>query len=252
MWLWREFHRLISPRYYFAAAGLAIRLATGSASGLIQLAQPIRETHAPKSAGKNIPLSITPKDIVDFQQTYFEIFQLPVAYDLDVEQLSDSYLELQKRIHPDNYSSATDAEKRRSLQWATKVNEAFTTLKSPLKRAIYMLEHRGVSIAHNPELDPGFLMSQIELREELEEIGELFHQSKASENNAQGEDDEVALERLEKFKASIAEDLEALQTSFVDQFDDALEKAEATTYKMQFMNKLLVAADQLEEQMLDY
>ena len=178
---------------------------------------------------------------MDFQQTFFEIFQLPEAYNLDVDQLSSSYLELQKVIHPDNFSSATDTEKRHSLQWATHVNEAFTTLKSPLPRAIYMLEQRGLSIEHNPSLDPDFLMSQIELREELEEIGDI----------SSGETDS-ALERLDTFKASIKKTLASLQNRFAEQFDVDLSKAEQTTYKMQFMNKLLVAADQLEEQLLDY
>jgi len=178
---------------------------------------------------------------VDFQQTFFEIFQLPESYDVDVDQLSSSYLELQKRIHPDNFSSATDTEKRHSLQWATHVNEAFTTLKSPLRRAIYMLEQRGLSIEHNPNLDPEFLMSQIELREELEEIGEV----------APTETDN-ALSRLDAFKASVKKTLAGLENAFAQQFDAELAAAEQTTYKMQFMNKLLVAADQLEEQLLDY
>ena len=185
---------------------------------------------------------------MDFKQTFFEIFQLPMSYDLDIEQLASSYRELQQRIHPDNFSHASDAEKRRSLQWATHVNEAFATLKSPLRRAIYMLELKGLSIEHNPQLDPAFLMSQIELREELEEIGEAFEAS----NTGADESDDNALEQLEKFKASIQGKLKELEIAFANQFSDALETAEQTTYKMQFMNKLLVAADQLEERMLDY
>lgn len=178
---------------------------------------------------------------MDFQQTFFEIFQLPETYDLDVELLSSRYLELQKRIHPDNFSSASDSEKRRSLQWATHVNEAYTKLKSPLQRAIYMLGLRGLSIEHNPQLDPAFLMSQIELREELEEIGE----------DSSGDTD-VAVARLDKFKATIQKTLKNFEAVFAEHFDADLAQAEQTTYKMQFMNKLLVAADQLEERLLDY
>ncbi|MFT5561936.1 MAG: molecular chaperone HscB [Litorivivens sp.] len=178
---------------------------------------------------------------MDFQQTFFEIFQLPEAYELDVDQLSAGYLELQKRIHPDNFSSATDSEKRRSLQWATHVNEAFTTLKSPLQRAIYMLGLRGLSIEHNPQLDPAFLMSQIELREELEEIGE-----------DSSDDTDAAVARLDQFKATIQKTLKKFEAGFAENFATDLALAEQTTYKMQFMNKLLVAADQLEERLLDY
>ena len=177
---------------------------------------------------------------MDFQQTFFEIFQLPEAYELDVDRLSVGYLAIQKRIHPDNFSSATDSEKRRSLQWATHVNEAYTTLKSPLQRAIYMLGLRGLSIEHNPQLDPAFLMSQIELREELEEISE------------DASDTDAAVARLDTFKATIQKTLNNFEGVFAGQFAADLAQAEHTTYKMQFMNKLLAAADQLEERLLDY
>jgi DnaJ-domain-containing protein 1 len=104
-----------------------------------------------------------------------------------------------------------------------------------------MLEQRGLSIAHNPNLEPAFLMSQIELREELDDISETA-----------SEEIDAALSRLDGFKSSVKETLSSLEGSFAVQFDVELAAAEQTTYKMQFMNKLLVAADQLEEQLLDY
>ena len=78
-------------------------------------------------------------------------------------------------------------------------------------------------------------------REELDDISETA-----------SEEIDAALSRLDGFKSSVKETLSSLEGSFAVQFDVELAAAEQTTYKMQFMNKLLVAADQLEEQLLDY
>jgi molecular chaperone HscB len=47
---------------------------------------------------------------------------------------------VQNRVHPDKFVSATDAEKRVAMQWATRANEAYQTLKNPQQRAQYMCE----------------------------------------------------------------------------------------------------------------
>ena len=74
-------------------------------------------------------------------------------------------------MHPDRFAHAGDAERRASLQWTTRVNEAFQVLKNPVKRASHLLELHGVDVAFetNTAMPPEFLMQQMELREELEE-----------------------------------------------------------------------------------
>ena len=89
---------------------------------------------------------------------------------MDLDLLADRFFELQKEVHPDRFASRPDQEKRLAMQWTTLINTASDTLKSPLKRAIYLLGLRGVELAENPQLPPEFLMEQIELRERLEEI----------------------------------------------------------------------------------
>jgi len=176
---------------------------------------------------------------VDFNQNYFEIFQLPVSFDLDVDQLALRYRQLQSTVHPDKFVSATDHEKRLSLQWATQINSAYDTLRAPLPRAIYLLALKDVNIEDNPQLDPMFLMEQIELREHLEDIGEQ-------------EDSEAALKSLDAFKADVDARMAGLQLEFAAHYDADAGKAEQVVYKLQFINKLRQAADHLEEKLLDY
>ena len=104
-------------------------------------------------------------------QSHFELFGLDPVYALETEALERSYREIQSRVHPDRYAHAGDAERRASLQWTTRVNEAFQILKNPVKRAKHLLELHGVDVAFetNTAMPPEFLMQQMELREALEE-----------------------------------------------------------------------------------
>ena len=66
---------------------------------------------------------------------------------------------------------ASDAEKRVAMQWATRANEAYQTLKSPLRRARYLCELNGVDLQteSNTAMAPAFLMQQMEWRETLDD-----------------------------------------------------------------------------------
>ncbi|MFN4148227.1 MAG: Fe-S protein assembly co-chaperone HscB [Rhodocyclaceae bacterium] len=108
---------------------------------------------------------------LDLTQDYFTLFGLPRSQALDTEQLAARYRELQGEVHPDRHAHLTDAEKRRAMQWASYVNEAFLTLKDPLKRARYLLELAGVDVhlETNTAMPVEFLMEQMELREAVAE-----------------------------------------------------------------------------------
>jgi len=60
------------------------------------------------------------------------------------------------------------------MQWTTRLNEAYRTLKSPLQRARYLLELNGVDVAVETDtrMPADFLARQLELREALAEAKE--------------------------------------------------------------------------------
>ena len=102
-------------------------------------------------------------------QNHFELFQLPARFDVDMDALDAAYREVQGRVHPDRFVNASDAEKRVAMQWATRANEAYQTLRSPQKRAQYLCELHGVDLQteSNTAMPMDFLMQQMELREAL-------------------------------------------------------------------------------------
>ena len=107
----------------------------------------------------------------DLGKNYFELFNLPVAFDLDSADLAARYRELQRRFHPDRFASAPAPERLLSVQLTAQINAAFQTLKDPVARARYLLGLQGVDTDQETDtsMSPVFLMEQMELREALAE-----------------------------------------------------------------------------------
>jgi molecular chaperone HscB len=104
-------------------------------------------------------------------QNHFELFNLPAKFDIDLSALDTAYRDVQGRVHPDRFVNASDTEKRVAMQWATRANEAYQTLKNPLKRARYLVELNGIDLQteSNTAMPMDFLMQQMEWREALGE-----------------------------------------------------------------------------------
>jgi molecular chaperone HscB len=98
------------------------------------------------------------------------LFGLAPVFALNAESLDSAYRDIQAKVHPDRFAHAGDAERRASLQWTTRVNEAYRTLKDPVQRARHLLELRGVDVAFetNTAMPADFLVQQMALRESLE------------------------------------------------------------------------------------
>lgn len=117
---------------------------------------------------------------MNLSQNHFELFGSPVQFTVDPVDLDRRYLELQREVHPDRFAASPDSERRVSMQLATRVNEAYQTLKSPLRRAVYILQLRGVDpkFETNTAMPAEFLMEQMSWRERIEtgseEPGELL------------------------------------------------------------------------------
>lgn len=172
--------------------------------------------------------------VVNLKQNYFELFGLPVSFELDIPALTPIYRDLQKQYHPDRFADADSATQRSAVQFASFINEALETLKNPVKRAMYLLQLAGhsVSIEQTTVADTDFLMGQMELREELEEA-ETF-------------------EQLDALKKEVGEWLASLSREFViDYAEKDFSEAADTVRKMQFMSRFLDEVRVVEERMED-
>jgi molecular chaperone HscB len=163
-------------------------------------------------------------------QNPFELFGLQPAFSVDQQALERSDREIQAQVHPDRFAHAGDAERRASLQWTTRVNEAYRSLKNPVQRASYILALHGVDVAFetNTAMPAAFLMQQMELRETLE--------------NAVQAKDVKGLDRLQK---SIAHDAATLEQKLAQRIDIDKDYAAAAglVRELQFLEKLEAEID---------
>ncbi|XP_024908812.1 iron-sulfur cluster co-chaperone protein HscB isoform X2 [Cynoglossus semilaevis] len=102
--------------------------------------------------------------------SYFKIMACDYTFTLDTQQLQKKYLELQRLLHPDNFTQKS-AEQEFSESQSALVNKAYTTLLKPLSRGLYMLELEGMRIEEgtDPGADSAFLMELMEINESLDE-----------------------------------------------------------------------------------
>jgi molecular chaperone HscB len=148
------------------------------------------------------------------------------------------YRKLQQEFHPDRYATKSDVERRVAVQAASFINQALDTLKSPLKRAQYLLTLKGIDVDQETHItsDVVFLMQQIELRETLSEISNK----------------EDPLQSIATLGLDVETTYSELQTKFQSQYESELfDDAFNTVVKMQFFAKLLVEIEQLEAELED-
>jgi molecular chaperone HscB len=158
-------------------------------------------------------------------QNHFDLFGLVPAFSIEGEALERSYREIQSKVHPDRFAHAGDAERRASLQWTTRVNEAYRTLKDPVQRARHLLELHGVDAAFetNTAMPPDFLMQQMELRESLEDAVEKKDSS-----------------RLDSLRKNLGKERQSLEKAIAEAIDAKKDYAAAAglVRKLQFLDKL--------------
>lgn len=170
----------------------------------------------------------------EFSRDHFDLLGLPVAYAVDAARLESGYRQLQSQVHPDRYAAAPEAEKRVAMQWATRANEAYRTLRDPVDRARYLLHLKGYDTGEdtNTAMPADFLMQQMEWREAVAD--------------ARGSRDRNALEALRT-------DLAAAHAEMLGQLERAIDRESnydagcSLVRKLRFLEKLEEEIDEALE-----
>jgi len=101
---------------------------------------------------------------------YFKVFGLEKSFNVDILELSKTYKQLQRQLHPDKFGQAEDDEKDASEEWSALVNNGYKVLQKPLPRALYLLDTAGFNLEEESiDIDPEFLGEIMELNEEVVE-----------------------------------------------------------------------------------
>ena len=170
-------------------------------------------------------------------QNYFELFDLETSFFVDDEALKNAYQAQVTRFHPDNFATKSQKEQLQALQSTSLLNSAYTALKTPLNRASYLLNLEDVNPFDEKDtnMDTNFLVSQIELREQLERIKE--------------QQDKLALddfiERVQKF---IRDNVASISEAFTQSRD--LQEIKTLVRELKFYEQLNKEANILMDEWL--
>ncbi|WP_028023723.1 co-chaperone HscB [Enterovibrio calviensis] len=168
---------------------------------------------------------------------HFELFGLSSQFELDGSSLSSQYRELQRRFHPDKFATASSQERLLAVQKAAQINDAYQTLSDPVRRAEYLLSLNGLELRDEQQTmqDPEFLMQQMELREELEDI-------------ADSDEPDVLLFDFEQQVSTLHQSL--LNELIAQLNDQQWANAAVTVRKLKFLVKLKLEIERIEDRLL--
>lgn len=157
------------------------------------------------------------------QLDHFERFGLASGFDLDTPTLDRRYFDCQRLLHPDRFAMRTAREKALSQQQSVCVNEAYETLKDPLKRADYLVHLRGAGV-----LPEGCtLVNDQELLTETMELREALSEAEHPED-------------VDKLADRATSDIQACIETLSEVFhSDDLETACRLTTRLKYLRKLL-------------
>ena len=185
----------------------------------------MRAAHFCSACGK-----VQPPQPVD----YFAFFGLPRKLNLDAAALEKDFYELSRRLHPDVNVLSDQREQEWSLEQTSQLNDAYRTLKDPIKRTEYLLRLEGVELEEQSKSATekarvsGQVKKQVVPPDLLEEVFDLNMQ--LEELRAQkklGEDDPALIEEIGRQKLELEEKQDALLAQLKgdwQQWDRALDE----------------------------
>lgn len=165
----------------------------------------------------------------------FVVFDLPVQFNIDFNELEQRYIDLMRLYHPDRLLSLPSKEKREVMQKSTEINDAYNELKDDILRAqaIINLAVADPSTDFDGKIltqDNDFIIEQFALRSKVDEIKQNF------DFDAYAEVDE-ACKRLRH------ENMQIIHDAFGAK-DYRL--AQKIVYRLQFIRKLASELSDLE------
>lgn len=159
---------------------------------------------------------------------HFELFNLPVALDIDQAALKANFLKLQQQYHPDKV-----ADKDQALIQSSEINQAYKTLLSVDSRAAYLLALKKQDFHLDQSIsDFEFLQSALEIREQLDEAQDP--------------------QQLKTLKVEVLQWIDGLIREFkIDYEEEEWSDARDTVRKLRFFQRVINDIDKAEDQLLD-
>lgn len=158
---------------------------------------------------------------------YFKFFGLPRKLNLDTGMLEREFYALSRKLHPDLFARADRREQNWSLEQSSQLNDAYRTLKDPIKRTQYLLRLEGVkleeqsSAASEKARQSGEAKKQVVPPDLLEEVFELNQQlQELRMSKRMDETDPALIQELLRHQADFESRLVALSDELQDHWNE--------------------------------
>ena len=97
------------------------------------------------------------------------MFGLPRILGIDLGALEKTFHQLSRQYHPDYFSTASASEKTQAVRMTALLNDAYRTLRHPVRRVEYLLSLYGFK-SDGSKVPQALLMEVFEINEQLEEV----------------------------------------------------------------------------------
>lgn len=103
---------------------------------------------------------------------YFELLGLPAHLNISQEDLQRRFYDLSRQWHPDRFARKSEEQRQAALDTSSDLNDAYRTLREPVRRAEYVLKQQGFDVGEQGTKDvpPELLEEVFELNMAMEEL----------------------------------------------------------------------------------
>jgi molecular chaperone HscB len=142
---------------------------------------------------------------------YFQLLEIPRTLNLSLDELQEQYYRLSRQLHPDRFMRKPAAEQQHALDLSSALNDAYRTLKDPIKRAQYMLSQEQFDIGEQRSKDV-----PPELLEEVFELNMALEEMRSGDDSARPQ-----LEAAEKNFTGMLQEIDQLLQSLFEKYDQS-------------------------------
>jgi molecular chaperone HscB len=175
---------------------------------------------------------------------YYSAFSLDPKLNIDLAALEQEFHRLSRKLHPDRFARASENEREWSLADTALLNDAYRTLKDPIRRTQYLLKLHGAEIgeehAGKDRQDPS--RAPADLLEEVFDLNMQLEELRMARASGEDEDDPEIMQSLteakQKFGGMLADVDEHLRAQWAiwDNGDEAA-RSEAQTKMVALLDR---------------
>lgn len=160
---------------------------------------------------------------------YFELFGLPIGFQVDTQKLRAAFMEIQKASHPDKFAQGTSEEQEAALEQSSMANKGFSLLNQKERILPYVLEILGILTPEEKyALEPNFLM-------EMMDLNEAWMEAEDEEGK------QAIMDQVEQLKKEIYAPIKSYME--MDQIDtisqEAMLQIKSYYYKKKYLDRIL-------------